>query len=115
MQLHSVCLYTTDAPRLAAFYAAVLQEAPFQEGTHYTFARARIAVYDPGEAAAPAGRNAALILCVPDVDAAYARLCADAPGIVIESPPARRPWGAYSFRFADPDGNHVAVVLQPPA
>jgi hypothetical protein len=44
MHLHSVCLYTADALRLAAFYAAVLQEAPFQEGTHFTFERAHLAV-----------------------------------------------------------------------
>jgi predicted enzyme related to lactoylglutathione lyase len=63
----------------------------------------------------PAGRNDALVFAVPDVDAAYAGLCAEAPGIVMESPPVRRPWGAYSFRFTDPDGNTLAVLLQPPA
>lgn len=30
--------------------------------------------------------------------------------IEIISPPERRPWGAYSFWFVDPDGNKIAVA-----
>jgi len=44
------------------------------------------------------------------VDAEYARLLREIPGIEIILPPERRPWGAYSFWFADPDGNKIAVA-----
>lgn len=48
MQLLGVCIETADAPRLAAFYQAVLQETPLCEGNHYAFTRAQLAVYERG-------------------------------------------------------------------
>ena len=29
---------------------------------------------------------------------------------ILISPPERKPWGAYSFWFLDPDGNKIAVA-----
>ena len=45
-----------------------------------------------------------------DIDALYSRLLREIPDINIISPPERKPWGAYSFWFADPDGNKIAVA-----
>lgn len=115
MELHGVCIYTSDAPRLAAFYAAVLREAPFQEGSHYSFAMAKLAVYDPGEARPAPCKNMSLVFAVPDLMAEYERLLRDAPGIAVASPPQRRSWGAYSFWFTDPDGNLVSLIEAPAA
>jgi predicted enzyme related to lactoylglutathione lyase len=44
-----------------------------------------------------------------DIDTLYERLLREIPGIEIISPPERKPWGAYSFWFLDPDGNKIAV------
>ncbi len=107
MRLSGVCITTKDAPRLAAFYSKVLRQEPFVEGSHYAFGN--LAVYDPGDVEA-AGAAIWLQCFDDDIDALYARLLRDVPGIHIISPPERRPWGAYSFQFADPDGNRVAVA-----
>lgn len=42
----------------------------------------------------------------------YERLLREIPGIEIISPPEERSWGAYSFWFADPEGNKIAVAQQ---
>jgi predicted enzyme related to lactoylglutathione lyase len=108
MKLCGVAITTTDAPRLAAFYKIVFQQEPFIEGSHYAFGN--LAVYDPGGVIMPEEKNVWLQCFDPDVDALYARLLREIPDIEIISPPERRPWGAYSFQFADPDGNKIAVA-----
>ena len=114
MKFGGICIETDNAPRLAGFYKTVLQEEPFVEGSHYGFGS--IAVYDPSEERngriRPQGKDKSIWLqCfVEDLDSEYERLLREIPGIKIISPPERRPWGAYSFWFADPDGNKVAVA-----
>ena len=94
----------------AEFYKIVLQEEPFVEGSHYGFSG--IAVYDPGGLTVFQGKNIWLQCFVENLDAEYERLLREIPDIEIISPPERRPWGAYSFWFADPDGNKVAVAQE---
>jgi len=45
-----------------------------------------------------------------DIDALYERLLQEISDIEIISPPDRKPWGAYSFSFAAPNGNNSAVA-----
>lgn len=108
MKINGVCITTDNAPRLAEFYRIVLQEEPFVEGSHYGFGN--LAVYDPGGVVIPEEKTVWLQCFDTDIDALYARLLRDIPGIDILSPPERKPWGAYSFWFADPDGNKIAVA-----
>lgn len=108
MKFGGVCIETDNAPRLAEFYKIVLQKEPFVEGSHYGFDN--IAVYDPGDVTVAKDKNIWLQFSIEDLDAEYERLLRDIPGIQIISSPERRPWGAYSFWFADPDGNKIAVA-----
>ena len=108
MRYGGVCITTDDAPRLADFYKIVLQEEPFVEGSHYGFGQ--IAVFDPGDVKVAAEKNVSLQFFDTDIDAEYERLLRDIPGVEIVSPPEKRPWGAYSFWFLDPDGNIIAVA-----
>lgn len=107
MKFSGVCIETDDAPRLAEFYRIVLQEEPFIEGSHYSFSK--IAVYDPGNVKLAKDKNVWLSFSDANIEALYDRLLLEIPGIEIISPPERKPWGAYSFWFLDPDGNKIAV------
>ncbi len=113
MEFRSVCILTDNAPRLAAFYETVLEEAPLVEGSHYSFAKAQLSVYDPGGVTVAADKNMQLIYTVPNLMATYERLLKQLPGLRVVSPPQRRPWGAFSFWFLDPDGNTVSILEQP--
>jgi len=108
MKFGGVCITTDDAPRLAAFYQTVFQEEPFVEGSHYGFGN--LAIWDPGEVKLAAEKNIWLSFGDADIDALYARLLREIPDIQIITPPERKPWGAYSFWFCDPDGNKIAVA-----
>jgi predicted enzyme related to lactoylglutathione lyase len=108
MQFDGICITTDNAPRLAEFYKIVFQEEPFVEGEHYGFGS--VAVYNPGDVIVEKEKNIWLQCFAEDLDTEYERLLQEIPGIEIISPPKRRPWGAYSFWFADPDGNKIAVA-----
>jgi predicted enzyme related to lactoylglutathione lyase len=108
MTFGGICITTNDAPRLAAFYQTVFQQEPFIEGEHYAFGS--VAVYNPGDVSVPEQKNIWLQCFAADLDAEYVRLQREIPGVDIISPPERRPWGAYSFWFRDPDGNSIAVA-----
>ena len=108
MKFGGICIETDNAPRLAEFYEIVFHEEPFIEGSHYSFGS--IAVYDPGGVTVAKEKNIWLQCFVADLDAEYERLMREMPSINIISPPEKRPWGAYSFWFADPDGNKIAVA-----
>lgn len=110
MIFNGICIETDNAPRLAEFYKTVLQEEPFIEGSHYGFGK--IAVYDPGNVTVAKDKNVWLMFGVPDLDAEYDRLLREIPNIQIIAPPERKPWGAYSFWFADPDGNKISVFQE---
>ena len=110
MRFHGVSITTDNAPRLVEFYKTVLQEEPFVEGTHYAFGN--INVYDPGDVKVAEGKNIWLMFGDADIDALYERLLREIPGIEIIAPPERKPWGAYSFWFADPDGNKISFFQE---
>ena len=108
MKFSGICIETDNAPRMAEFYKIVFQEEPFIEGGHYGFGK--IAVYNSGGASVSKEKNIWLQCFVEDLDAEYERLLREIPDVNIISPPEKRPWGAYSFWFADPDGNKIAVA-----
>ena len=108
MKLTGVCITTDDAPRLAAFYKVFFQTEPLVEGSHYGFGM--LSVWDSGDVTLAKEKSIWLQFMDADIDALYERLLRDVPGIVILSPPERKPWDAYSFWFLDPDGNKVAVA-----
>jgi predicted enzyme related to lactoylglutathione lyase len=108
MTFGGICIVTDNAPRLAAFYEAVFEKEPFVEGSHYAFEG--VAVYNPGGVTMAKEKNIWMQCFVEDLDVEYERLLRTIPGVEIISPPERRPWGAYSFWFADPDGNKIAVA-----
>ena len=108
MKFGGICIETDNAPRLADFYKVVFDEEPFIEGSHYGFGS--IAIYDPGGVTVSKEKSIWLQCFAEDLDAEYERLRREIPGIEIISPPERRPWGAYSFWFSDPDGNKIAVA-----
>jgi len=110
MKLSGVCIETDNAPRLAEFYRTVLQEEPFVEGSHYAFSK--VAVYDPGNVKVAKDKNVWLTFSDADIDALYGRLLQEIPGIKVIQTPERKPWVAYSFWFADPDGNKIAVYQE---
>lgn len=110
MRFCGVCIETDDAPRLAEFYKIFLQEEPFVEGYHYSFSK--ISVYNPGGVIVAKDKNMWLQFDDADIDTLYRRLLREIPNIEIISPPERKPWGAYSFWFLDPDGNKIAVAQE---
>ncbi len=108
MKLGGLCITTDDAPRLAEFYKIIFKQEPFVEGSHYAFGN--LAIYNPGNVKMAEEKTIWLQCFDPDIDALYARLLQEVPSINIISPPERKPWGAYSFQFSDPDGNKIAVA-----
>ena len=108
MKFHGICIETANAPRLVEFYRILLQKEPFIEGEHYGFGE--VAVYNPGGVGEPEIKNVWQQYSDPDIDALYARLLKEIPGVDIIAPPERKPWGAYSFWLRDPDGNKIAVA-----
>ena len=110
MKFAGVCITTNNAPRLAEFYRVLLQKDPYVEENHYGFGD--IAVYNPGDVKVSSEQNIWLQCFDNDIDALYERLLHEIPDITIISPPEPKPWGAYSFWFADPDGNKIAVAQQ---
>ena len=108
MRFGGICITTDNAPRLAEFYRIVFQEEPFVEGDHYSFGN--VAVYDPGDETVANEKSVWLQCFTADLDSEYERLLHEIPNMEIISPPERRPWGAYSFQFKDPDGNRIAVA-----
>lgn len=107
MRFSGITIETDNAPRLAEFYRLVLQKEPFVEGSHYGFGS--LSVWDPGDVRVSKDKNIWPSFSDANIDTLYARLLREIPDIEIIAPPERKPWGAYSFWFCDPDGNKVAV------
>ena len=110
MKFGGVCIETDNAPRLAEFYKIVLQEVPLVEGNDYGFGS--LAVYVPGNVKVAKDKNVWISFSDPDIDSLYERLLREVPYIKIVAPPERKPWGAYSVWFLDPDGNKIAVYQE---
>ena len=110
MKFVAVCVLTNNAPRLAEFYTTVLREEPLVEGNHYGYNDSQLAVYDPGNITVSKDKSMSVMFYVDDLMDEYERLLREIPGIIITSPPERRPWGAFSFWFLDPDGNTISFI-----
>ncbi len=110
MKFVAVCVLTDNAPRLAAFYTTVLREDPLVEGSHYSFNDSQLAVYNPGNVTVPKDKSMSVMFYVDDLMGEYERLLREIPSIIIISLPERRPWGAFSFWFLDPDGNTISFI-----
>lgn len=110
MKFGGICITTTDATRLAEFYKIVFQEEPDIDGNHYGFDG--FAIWNPGDVTFTKEKNIWLQCFDTNIDVLYQRLLREIPNIQIIAPPERKPWGAYSFWFADPDGNKIAVAQQ---
>jgi len=110
MKLIGVCIYTENIERLAKFYEMVLKEEPFVEGKHHSFREAQLAIDDSGGEKVDNGKKIALMYIVDNLTNEYERILKELPDVVVTSPPTKRPWGAYSFWFLDPDGNTVSFV-----
>lgn len=110
MDFCGLCIETDNAPRLAAFYEVLLQEAPSVEGNHYGFGK--VAIYNPGNGPVTQNKNVWLMFSVPDLHAEYERLLREITNLSVTVPPERKPWGAYSFWITDPDGNKISVIQQ---
>ncbi len=117
-RLSGISLITRDLARLRAFYRAVLQVEPEDEGDGFTaFRSAGLALslfteqgmerLAPGSMAGAGHGACALEIDVQDVDAEHARLTG--MGVPVVKPPATHPWGARSAWFRDPDGNIVSL------
>jgi len=110
LKFGGVCITTNDAPRLAGFYKIVFQEDPIVEGSHYSFGN--ISIWDPGDVKMSNEKNIWLSFSDKDIDTLYERLKSEIPEVKIIAPPEKKPWGAYSFWFLDPDGNKIAVAQE---
>lgn len=110
MKFVGICITTDNAPRLAKFYETVFQEEPAVDGNHYSFSS--ISIWNPGNIQVVKEKNIWLQFLDADIDSLYKRLLIEIPDIKIISPPERKPWGAYSFWFFDPDNNKIAVAQE---
>jgi len=108
MNFGGICITTNNVVQLVEFYKVIFQEEPFVEGDHYSFSN--VAIYDPGDVTLERDKSIWLQCFSKELDKEYNRICKVIPDIDIISVPERRPWGAYSFWFSDPDGNKVAVA-----
>ena len=107
MRLGEVCLMTGDAPRLAAFYRALLGLPAIDCADAHqviTDGEVSLTVFSDGTPV-PAGQTASLAFTVDDIHAEHARLAA--LGFDIVAPPTARPWGAVNMILRDPDGRLV--------
>ena len=108
MMFGGICITTNNASKLVDFYETVLQQEPFCEGNHYSFGN--IAIWNQDDELITTEKSIWLQCFDSDIDSLYERLLREIPNIEIISPPERKLWGAYSFWFADPDGNKIAVA-----
>jgi catechol 2,3-dioxygenase-like lactoylglutathione lyase family enzyme len=115
LKLAQVHIVTSDVPRLARFYEAVLG-SPAAGSEEYTAFRTRGAtlaicsqramdIYAIGAAVPAHNRSIILAFEVDDVDAARRQF----RDVIIEPllEPTTQPWGDRSMLFRDPDGNLI--------
>ncbi len=115
MKFSGICLVTDHVAALAAFYEQALGVKSEGYETHRELGTtpAGLAIFSTEgmEAMAPDSMKSAsrggvtLMFEVEEVDREYERL--QGLGVEFVKPPQTHPWGARSFWFRDPDGNHV--------
>ncbi len=108
MRLGEVSLNTNNVAALADFYRRLLEiDGCDGDNVHQTLIgeETQLTVYNDGTRKDNNNRNIALAFTVEDVEAEYERLLQ--MGVKIIEKPTKRPWGAVSMSFYDPDGNIV--------
>ena len=109
MIIGEVCLLTNDVPGLAAFYRQLLgiENSGCDDAVHQFILTegTALTVYNDGTVKNNRNQNICLAFTVDDIEKAYERV--SALGARIIEPPTKRPWGAVSMSFRDPDGNLV--------
>ena len=108
MRIGEVCLLTNDVPRLASFYRQLLgvEESSGDEIHQFVLAEeTSLTVYNDGTDKNNQNQNICLAFTVEDIDKEYEKVLS--LGARIIEPPAKRPWGAVSMSFFDPDNNVV--------
>lgn len=119
MKFEGVCLLTTDVPKLAEFYSMAFSAEAEGDERHatVTVGGLGLAIWHPeGLEEQIKGfppnvrRNCfSLMFSVKDLDAEYERI--RKLNVEFTELPTAHPWGAKSFAFVDPDGNHIDVHM----
>ena len=108
MKIDEVCLLTNDVRRLAGFYKQVLETENNSDDETHQFILSEgtaLAIYNDGTVKNDHNQNMCLAFTVEDIEKEYDKLL-DLGARIIE-PLAKRPWGAVSMSFYDPDNNMV--------
>lgn len=108
MKIGEVCLCTNDVPRLAACYKQLLGIENDSEDEIHQFLiteETALTIYNDGSTKNNSNQNICLAFTVDDVEKEYEKLLA--LGAEIIEKPVRRPWGAVSMSFYDPDNNVI--------
>ena len=108
MRIGEVCFLTNDVRRLAGFYKRLLEtENNSDDETHQFILteETSLTVYNDGTVKNNQNQNICLAFTVEDMEKAYERVLA--LGAKIIEPPTKRPWGAVSMSFYDPDNNII--------
>jgi uncharacterized glyoxalase superfamily protein PhnB len=107
--LDTVIIFSSDAERLAAFYAAALGLGdPERSPGHLGFHAGRTYLgIDQVDTDHDGASSVALWFRVDDVDAAFARLVAEDAEVIYA--PVDKPWGDRLASLRDPDGNRIGL------
>ena len=108
MIIGEVCLLTNDVPGLAAFYKRLLDTENGSDDVIHQFIITEgttLTIYNDGTTKNNQNQNICLAFTVDDIEKAYEKV--KALGVKIIEPPAKRPWGAVSMSFYDPDNNMI--------
>lgn len=112
-----MCLISGDVPRLAAFYAELLQASVAgdesfaivrcQGAVLSVFSRAGIEAMVPGSMDGAGSGNFTIEFEVDDVDSRYQQLAGS--DVQVLKQPTTQPWGRRSLWLRDPDGNIINI------
>ena len=108
MKIGEVCLCTNDVPRLAAFYRQLLGIENGSEDEIHQFLiteETALTIYNDGSTKNDRNQNICPAFTVDDVEKEYEKLLT--LGAQIIETPVKRPWGAVSMSFYDPDNNVI--------
>ena len=108
MKLGEVCLLTSDVPRLAAFYRALMELPDASDDPVHQFiteAEPALAIFNDGLMHSAERSPVSLAFTTDDICADYEKLLS--MNVKIVQPPMKQPWGTVNLLFRDPDGNLV--------
>lgn len=114
MRLGEVSLLTNDVVRLADFYKTLLEtDNGSQDPVHQTIIaeETMLTVYNDGSLKNNNNQNMCLAFTVDDMEKEYQKVLTMEAEIIEK--PARRPWGAITMSFYDPDRNVIYLRCFP--